>query len=57
MTKSSTSSDSSEGCGTESDVKDEGHEAEGQDLLFDDVLSDDDDIDNELLDVDLDAIE
>ena len=55
MAKSSTSSESSKG--TEGDVEDEGLEAEGQDLLFADVLSDDDDIDNELLDVDLDAIE
>ncbi len=45
MAKSSTSSDSSEDCDTESDVEDEGIESEGQDLLFADVLSDDD-IDN-----------
>ena len=55
MAKSSTSSESSKG--TDDDVEDESLEAEGQDLLFADVLSDDDDIDNELLDVDLDAIE
>ena len=57
MAKSSTNSDSSQGCGTEADVEDEDLEAEGQDLLLSDVLSDDDDIDNELLHVDLDAIE
>ena len=47
MAKASTSSDRSEGCGTEGD----------HDLLINNILSDDDEIDNQLLYGDLDDIQ
>ncbi len=57
MPKASTSSDRSEGCGTEGDVVFEDLEVEGKDLLIANILSNDDEIDNELIDGDLDDIE
>ncbi len=56
MAKASTSSDRSEGCGTDGDVVFEDLEVEGQDLLITDILSDDDEIKYPFLDGDLDAI-
>lgn len=57
MATASTSSDRSEGCSTEGDVVFEDLELEGHDLLIANILSDDDEIDNQLLDFDLDDIE